>query len=217
MESAFLIPPSSEWRLQGRKVRWVKTTTFKSNSANLNLQQADLFAVGYLEISLVYKSSSWTVNSVAECDVADWVIIKAGLWLALWGSSVCPESCRRGSGKTSDEHGQSPGLAGSWLSSITCSSSPYQFCCLWPQSLWARDHHVSACSVWHYVRSKVPDLLSYSEALCVCWLMFQAIAKRYRSSVVLMILFHSLNSKSAELGPQLSWPSAKQVISRKLK
>ena len=133
-----------------------------SLSANLNLQQSDLFAVGYLEISLVYKSSSCTVNSVAECDVADWVVIKAGLWLALGGSSVCPESCRRGSGKTSDEHGQSPGLAGSWLSSIICSFSPYQFCCLWPQSLWARDHHVSACSVWHYVRSKVPDLVSYS-------------------------------------------------------
>lgn len=128
------------------------------------------------------------------------------------GSSVCPESAERGSdGKTSDEHGQPPGFAGSWLSITCCFFTPSILPFLATTPLSQRSPRFMLSMALCKVKDTWSHLLFLS-SLCLPTLMFQVIARGYCSSAVLMILSYSLNPKCAEPGPQLQLAFTKQVI-----
>lgn len=141
----------------------------------MNLWYADLFALGYLVISHLNKNSSLH-SSLSESDISDESLQRHG-----------PESDYRehcvlrpvvGEGRRCLTNTGAPWLSLNWSS---CLSD--QFCCVQQHSLWSRDTAyfcLLSPGIIHGERGLnfiSCSLNPGSQALDICWLTFQAVAR----------------------------------------
>lgn len=146
----------------------------------MNLWYADLFALRYLVVSHLNKNNSWH-SSLSEYDISDESLERHGPE-SDYRSTV---SCALWSGKGEDAWlAQRASWEGApWLSLNWSACLSDQFCCVQQHSLWSRD---TACfcllspGIIHGERGLnfiSCSLNPGSQALDICWLTFQVVAR----------------------------------------